>query len=110
MSGGDFEVRWPNFQLSRRVSKLFRSFTGSGNTSSAGYNYYELSNLDEASEVPTDTERETLRRVADAVPWNAFLIAFVELGERFSYYGTTVVFAAKILSISALYMNLKCNE
>ncbi|TFY52428.1 hypothetical protein EVJ58_g10024 [Rhodofomes roseus] len=85
----DFEVRWPNFQLSHRVSKLFRSFTGNGATV---YSYYELRSFDEDSEVPTDEERVSLRRVADAVPWNAFLIAFVELGERFSYYGTTVVF------------------
>ncbi|KAH9837953.1 PTR2-domain-containing protein [Rhodofomes roseus] len=85
----DLEVRWPNFQLSHRVSKLFRSFTGNGATV---YSYYELRSFDEDSEVPTDEERVSLRRVADAVPWNAFLIAFVELGERFSYYGTTVVF------------------
>lgn len=76
----------------------------------ARYSYYELSDLDEQdnTQVPTDEERETLRRVADAVPWNAFrksssscpcvvlrccfiVIAFVELAERFSFYGTTVV-------------------
>jgi len=41
---------------------------------------------------PTEEEMLTLRRVADSVPWNAYLIAFVELAERFSYYGTQVVF------------------
>ena len=32
-----------------------------------------------------------LRRVAGKIPWTAYTIAFVELCERFSYYGTTVV-------------------
>ncbi|KAF9443921.1 peptide transporter PTR2A [Macrolepiota fuliginosa MF-IS2] len=41
---------------------------------------------------PTDEERVTLRRVADVLPWNAYLIAFVELAERFSFYGSQVVF------------------
>ncbi|GLB40829.1 putative POT family protein [Lyophyllum shimeji] len=41
---------------------------------------------------PTEEERKTLRRVADTIPWNAYLIAFVELAERFSYYGSSVVF------------------
>lgn len=31
----------------------------------------------------------TLRRVPDRVPFASYLVAFVELGERFSYYGTT---------------------
>lgn len=34
----------------------------------------------------------TLRRIAGPVPWSSYLIAFVELCERFSYYGSTVVF------------------
>ncbi|KAJ7908976.1 peptide transporter PTR2A [Mycena leptocephala] len=33
-----------------------------------------------------------LRRVGDAIPWNAYLIAIVELAERFSFYGAGVVF------------------
>ena len=41
---------------------------------------------------PTEEEKATLRRVADHVPWTAYLIALIELAERFSYYGTTVVF------------------
>lgn len=42
-------------------------------------------------EVPTDEELHTLRRVADKIPWKVYTIAFVELCERFSYYGTTIV-------------------
>lgn len=34
----------------------------------------------------------TLRRVSGKITWIAFTIAFVELCERFSYYGTTIVF------------------
>ncbi|KAK7436702.1 hypothetical protein VKT23_018957 [Stygiomarasmius scandens] len=41
---------------------------------------------------PTEEERLTLRRVSDRIPWAAYLIAIVEMAERFSYYGSTVVF------------------
>jgi len=41
---------------------------------------------------PTDTELQTLRRVSDKIPWSIYTIAFIELCERFSYYGTTAVF------------------
>lgn len=41
---------------------------------------------------PTESELHTLRRVADKIPWNIYTIAFIELCERFSYYGTTAVF------------------
>ncbi|CAI7666562.1 unnamed protein product [Penicillium bialowiezense] len=41
---------------------------------------------------PTNDELANLRRVAGKIPWAAYTIAFVELCERFSYYGTTAVF------------------
>jgi POT family proton-dependent oligopeptide transporter len=50
-------------------------------------NYYD----NDPGEWPTEEELHTLRRVSDRVPWKAFALAFVELCERFSYYGTTVV-------------------
>lgn len=40
---------------------------------------------------PTEQELDTLRRIPDRIPWICFTIAFVELCERFAYYGTTVV-------------------
>lgn len=40
---------------------------------------------------PTLDEEKTLRRVAGKVKWTAYTVAFVELCERFSYYGTTAV-------------------
>lgn len=42
-------------------------------------------------ELPSEEELHHLRRVSGQVPWSAFTIAFVELCERFSYYGTTAV-------------------
>jgi len=36
---------------------------------------------------PNEEERHTLRKVADKLPWSAFLVAMVELCERFAYYG-----------------------
>ena len=42
-------------------------------------------------EYPTEEEERTLRRVSDKVSWTAYTVAFVELCERFSYYGTTAV-------------------
>ncbi|OJJ08429.1 hypothetical protein ASPVEDRAFT_396350 [Aspergillus versicolor CBS 583.65] len=41
---------------------------------------------------PTSEEMQTLRRVAGPLNWITFSVAFVELCERFSYYGTTAVF------------------
>ncbi|KAF8066511.1 peptide transporter PTR2A [Lyophyllum atratum] len=52
----------------------------------------ELDGIHDGLEFPTEEERQTLRRVADKIPWNAYLIAFVELAERFSFYGSSVVF------------------
>ena len=40
---------------------------------------------------PTEEELETLRRVPGRIPWICFTVAFVELCERFAYYGTTAV-------------------
>jgi hypothetical protein len=42
-------------------------------------------------EVPNDEELLTLRRVSDKIPFKAYTIAFVELVERMSFYGTTQV-------------------
>lgn len=43
---------------------------------------------------PTYDELEgpnKLRRISAPIPWSVYTIAFVELCERFSYYGTQVV-------------------
>ncbi|PLW55691.1 hypothetical protein PCANC_04603 [Puccinia coronata f. sp. avenae] len=41
---------------------------------------------------PSPQEFATLKRVPEKIHLNTYLIAFVEFAERFSYYGTTVVF------------------
>jgi proton-dependent oligopeptide transporter, POT family len=44
----------------------------------------------------TDEDLINLRRVSGKIPWSAYTIAFVELCERFSYYGTTVVCKSRL--------------
>ncbi|TGO54168.1 hypothetical protein BCON_0111g00110 [Botryotinia convoluta] len=47
----------------------------------------------DADEVePTDEEKKTLRRIGDSLPMSAWLVAIVELCERFSYYGCVGLF------------------
>jgi len=41
---------------------------------------------------PTEEELHTLRRVSGKIKWNIYTIAFVELCERFSYYGSAVLY------------------
>ncbi|KAK7456189.1 hypothetical protein CaCOL14_004230 [Colletotrichum acutatum] len=59
--------------------------------------FYEDVSLDEKRgiqprpDAPTDEELQTLRRVSDHIPFKLFTIAFVELCERFSYYGSVIV-------------------
>jgi len=53
---------------------------------------HELDGIHDGLTFPTEEEKVTLRRIPDAIPWNAYLIALVELAERFSFYGSTVVF------------------
>lgn len=43
-------------------------------------------------EEPTEEELLTLRRVSGKIPWTAYTIAFVELCERFGYYGCQVLY------------------
>ncbi|KAF2160609.1 hypothetical protein M409DRAFT_70348 [Zasmidium cellare ATCC 36951] len=38
-------------------------------------------------EILTEAEKQSLRKVADDLPWSTFLVAIVELCERFTYYG-----------------------
>jgi POT family proton-dependent oligopeptide transporter len=52
---------------------------------------HAASSIRQGREVPTVEDFNTLRRISGKVPWTAYTIAFVELCERFSYYGTTAV-------------------
>lgn len=55
---------------------------------------------------PTNEELANLRRVSGKIPWTAYTVAFVELCERFSYYGTTAVCKKQF---SQLLLSLKAN-
>lgn len=55
---------------------------------SASYNTYL------GDEAPTEDEMNgpnALRRISAPIPWAVYTVAFVELCERFSYYGTQVL-------------------
>jgi hypothetical protein len=43
-------------------------------------------------EEPNEEEKGTLRRVGESLPFSAWLIAIVELSERFTYYGMSGIF------------------
>lgn len=58
-----------------------------------GQGVIQMDELDE--NIPTKEELHTLRRVSDHIPIKAYTIAFVELVERFSYYGTVIVCMSK---------------
>jgi proton-dependent oligopeptide transporter, POT family len=51
-------------------------------------------------EEPTEYEKRTLRRVGENLPASAFLIAIVELCERFTYYGCQGLFQNYIFNAS----------
>ncbi|KAF4125511.1 proton-dependent oligopeptide transporter, POT family [Geosmithia morbida] len=46
----------------------------------------------DVSNYPTDEELRTLRRISGKIKWSMWTIAFVELCERFSYYGSAVLY------------------
>lgn len=52
----------------------------------------KVDSIHKALEFPTEEELLILRRVSDTIPWTAYMIAVVELAERFSYYGASAVF------------------
>lgn len=61
---------------------------------------------------PTPEEMESLRRISNKIPLKLFSIAFIEMCERFSYYGSTVVckFAACLLSLILFILTHKSHK
>lgn len=53
----------------------------------SGFQDTEAGSAYSGEEEPTEQEKKTLRRVGDKFPASAYLIAVVELCERFTYYG-----------------------
>ncbi|ROV90626.1 hypothetical protein VMCG_10022 [Cytospora schulzeri] len=43
-------------------------------------------------DMPTEEELHTLRRVSGKIKWTAYSVAICELAERFSYYGSSVLY------------------
>ncbi|KAH6609773.1 oligopeptide transporter [Trichoderma cornu-damae] len=50
------------------------------------------SNDGEYDDTPTEEDLRTLRRVSGKLKWSMYTIAFIELCERFSYYGSSVLY------------------
>lgn len=42
---------------------------------------------EDGTEIPVEEDLAQLRRISDSLPFRTYLIAYVELAERFSYYG-----------------------
>lgn len=73
----------------------------------------ELSEDGSYQDDPTMEEMKTLRRVSGKIPWTSYTVTFVEFCERFSYYGTTVVFVNFIQQprpFGSRYGNIQENE
>ncbi|KAI0070740.1 PTR2-domain-containing protein [Panus rudis PR-1116 ss-1] len=79
------------FQGYMEPKRAFGKDNGSDNVVSSSSDH-QLDGIHDGLVFPTEEELSTLRRVADSIPWNAYLIAFVEAAERFSYYGSQVVY------------------
>jgi POT family proton-dependent oligopeptide transporter len=59
----------------------------------------DVFDADLEGEEPTEEDLKTLRRVSGKIPWTAFTIAFVELCERFGYYGCQVLCMSSPINI-----------
>jgi POT family proton-dependent oligopeptide transporter len=47
---------------------------------------------EEYDDIPTEEDLRTLRRVSGKIKWAAYTVAFAELAERFSYYGSSILY------------------
>ncbi|EFQ33627.1 POT family protein [Colletotrichum graminicola] len=66
--------------------------TAAAAPSAADDQYYDSKSDDEYPDKPTEEELNTLRRVSGPIHWGIYTIAFAELCERFSYYGSSVLY------------------
>ncbi|KAK6856238.1 hypothetical protein PG990_000736 [Apiospora arundinis] len=60
------------------------AFVAEHSSTSEGFDSYET---------PSEEEMQTLRRVSGKINWSIYTIAFAELCERFSYYGSYVLYS-----------------
>ena len=64
---------------------------GRGSIDAGKHGSVDVHSTTDADNGISEEDLATLRRVSGKIPWTAYTIAFVELCERFSYYGTTIV-------------------
>lgn len=84
---GDLET----YQLSDKKELEIHSFEGDPDLRDDDDDELDDDLVDDG-DVPTQEEMETLRHVAGHIPFRCWLIALVELAERFSYYGLSAPF------------------
>lgn len=88
---GSAELQANKFQVEKGVTGAKIGLTSAKSTGIVGEdepgqpsaNNFEFVESNE----PTEEELATLRKVADHLPLSAFIVALVELCERFTYYG-----------------------
>lgn len=80
----------PTYEATEKEA-LARNHRGSSDSSLSHAHAIAEFEADLVGEEPTTEDLSTLRRVSGSIPWIAFTVAFVELCERFGYYGCSVV-------------------
>lgn len=83
----------------KRNSIAVADTTAQRAASLAASNAHRDDSVTDFEDAPTPEDMVTLRRVPNKIPVKLLSIGFIELCERFSYYGTTIVckFMLKVL-------------
>nr|WGD08205.1 putative peptide transporter [Trichoderma koningiopsis] len=80
-------------EADRRAAGFDEKETAIDEKAAAGVDVDVISNDEEVfDDTPTEDELRTLRRVSGSIKWAMYTIAFVELCERFSYYGSSILY------------------
>lgn len=82
----------PPYERGTTREAFSRPDTGEGVNADANKDLDQDLYEDDKSRSPTAHDLQTLPRVADTISWRVYTVAFVELCERFSYYGTQILF------------------
>ncbi|CAI6273979.1 unnamed protein product [Periconia digitata] len=81
------KVATPAYELSEK-----KAMAESTHAASVAGPIEVVNEADLIGEEPTEEDLLTLRRVSGKIPWTAYTVAFVELCERFGYYGCSVLY------------------
>lgn len=65
---------------------------GRGSIDPGKYPPHDELSVEEYEDTPTEEDLRTLRRVSGKLKWAVWTIAFAELCERFSYYGSSILY------------------